>query len=287
MHILLVRGSSAVAILWSLAAQCQTRVAVPDPGVFFSECQGCPEIVVVPAGDFMMGSPYTPQKRPARKGEVPQPRAFEYERPQHKVTIAQPFAVGRREVTFDEWDQCSAAGACGYHPKDQGWGRGDRPVIDVSWEDAQDFVDWLSHKTGKRYRLPSEAEWEYAARAGTDTTFWWGDTAEKGRANCEDCGAAPTEKKTVPVGSFRPNGFGLFNVAGNAAEWVEDCWHESYRGAPPNGAAWTYNGQCRQRVLRGGSFASEANLIRSAARFRYDLDVRYYANGFRIARDLR
>ena len=140
-------------------------------------------------------------------------------------------------------------------------------------------------KTGKRYRLPSEAEWEYAARAGTNTAFWWGRTADKGHANCDDCGLAPS-RQTTPTGSFRPNGFGLFDVAGNAAEWVEDCWNETYRGAPANGAPWTA-GQCRQRVLRGGSFAGKANLVRSAARFRYDQDVRYYANGFRVVRDLQ
>jgi formylglycine-generating enzyme required for sulfatase activity len=225
-------------------------------------------MVVVPPGDFTMGGNDTP-----------------YEKPEHKVSIAQPFAIGRREVTFDEWDQCSAALACKYQPGDHGWGRGSRPVIDVSWDDAKVFLAWLAQKSGKRYRLPSEAEWEYAARAGTTTAFWWGRTADKGHANCEDCAAAPI-RQTTPSGQFRPNGFGLYDVAGNAAEWVEDCWNDTYRGAPANGTAWT-QGQCRQRVLRGGSFAGRANLIRSAARFRYDQDVRYYANGFRIARDLK
>jgi formylglycine-generating enzyme required for sulfatase activity len=265
---LLLLGLSAVAATWSVAAQCQEPAAVRDPGEVFRDCQDCPEMVVVPPGDFNMGSTDTP-----------------YTMPVHKVTIAQPFAIGRREVTFEEWDQCLAARDCKDRLDDSGWGRGTRPVINVSWDDAQVFVAWLSQKTGKRYRLPSEAEWEYAARAGTNTAFWWGRTADKGHANCEDCGAAPT-RQTTPAGSYRPNGFGLFDVAGNAAEWVEDCWNENYRGAPVNGTPWTA-GQCRQRVLRGGAFSSRANLIRSAARFRYDQGVRYYANGFRVARDLK
>lgn len=241
--------------------------AIPEPGEIFRDCAECPEMVVVPAGEFKMGSGATP-----------------YEKPEHRVAIADPFAIGRREITFDEWDLCFALGGCKYRPNDR-WGRGSRPVIDVSWDDAKAFVTWLSQKTGRRYRLPSEAEWEYAARAGTNSTFWWGRAASNGPANCEDCSSTPA-RQTLPAGSFRPNGFGLFDVAGNAAEWVEDCWNESYRGAPTDGSAWTM-GQCRQRGLRGGSFASKAGFIRSAARFRYDQDVRYYANGFRVARDLR
>jgi formylglycine-generating enzyme required for sulfatase activity len=242
--------------------------AIPDPGEIFRDCPDCSEIVVVPAGEFKMGS-----------GETI------YEKPEHRVVIANPFAIGRREITFEEWDLCFAAGGCKYRPDDHGWGRDNRPVIDVSWDDAKAFVTWLAQKTRKAYRLPSEAEWEYAARAGTNSPFWWGRAAPGGNANCEDCVATPP-RQTLPTGSFRPNGFGLFDVSGNAAEWVEDCWNESYRGAPMDGSAWTA-GQCRQRVLRGGSFASKANVIRSSARFRYDQDVRYYANGFRVARDLK
>jgi formylglycine-generating enzyme required for sulfatase activity len=238
-----------------------------EPGEIFRDCAQCPEMVVVPAGEFKMGSGATP-----------------YEKPEHRVTIDNPFAIGRREITFDEWDLCPSGG-CKYRPNDRGWGRGSRPVIDVSWDDVQAFVAWLSQKTGKRYRLPSEAEWEYAARAGTNSAFWWGRSAISGTANCEDCSSTPL-RQTLPAGSFRPNPFGLFDVAGNAAEWVEDCWNESYRGAPTDGSAWT-TGQCRQRGIRGGSFASKAGLIRSAARFKYDQDVRYYANGFRVARDMR
>jgi formylglycine-generating enzyme required for sulfatase activity len=225
-------------------------------------------MIVVPAGEFEMGSNET-----------------HFERPAHRVKIANPFAIGRYEVTFREWDLCVAAGACRYRADDHGWGRDDRPVIDVSWEDAKTFVGWLAQKTGQKYRLPSEAEWEYAARAGTKTPYWWGREAGTGHANCDGCGRK-SERKTLPAGSFPPNAFGLFDTAGNAAEWVEDCWNESYRGAPKDGSAWT-TGQCQLRVLRGGSFGSKASAIRSAARFRYDTDVRYYANGFRVARDLR
>jgi formylglycine-generating enzyme required for sulfatase activity len=268
LRFLLPLSLCAAAGVWSVAAQSQAPTAIPEPGEIFRDCPDCSEMVVVPAGEFSMGSTETV-----------------YERPEHKVKIATPFAIGRREVTFEEWDACFAAAGCKHRPDDQGWGRGNRPVIDVSWDDAKAFVTWLSQKTGKKYRLPSEAEWEYAARAGTNSSFWWGRTAGNGYANCDDC-VTPPLRTTLLTGSFRPNGFGLFDVAGNAAEWVEDCWNDSYRGAPQNSTAWT-TGQCRQRVLRGGSFASKANMVRSAARFRYDQDVRYYANGFRVARDLR
>ena len=205
--------------------------------------------------------------------------------PPHHVVIARPFAVGRREVTFAEWDLCVAAGVCKYTPSDHGWGRGERPVIDVSWEDTKQFISWLSEKSGQAYRLLTEAEWEYATRAGTVSSYWWGKDVGVGKAKCLECGGDPA-KQTVPTGSFRPNGFGLFDTSGNAAEWVQDCWNASYRGAPQDGSAWN-TGDCTLRVLRGGSFANKANAVRSASRFRYDYDVRYYANGFRVARDLK
>jgi len=225
-------------------------------------------MVVVPPGDFEMGG-----------------REMPFESPPHKVTIAASFAIARRETTFAEWDACVADGGCSHKPDDQGWGRGNRPVIDVSWQDAKSFVAWLAKKTGKNYRLPSEAEWEYAARAGTLTKFWWGKDVGKSNANCDGCGDVSLHK-TMPVGSFRPNGFGLYDTSGNAYEWVEDCWNDSFAKAPKDGTAWT-SGQCSQRVLRGGSFANNFSAATSAARFRYDLDVRYYANGFRVVRDLQ
>lgn len=260
----------SAAAVWSVAASQippPPALAAPRPGETFRDCAECPEMVVVPAGEFMMGSNETP-----------------YEKPAHKVVIASPFGIGRREITFEDWDRCFAAGGCKYSPDDHGWGRGQRPVIDISWDDAKEYLQWLSQTTKQPYRLPSEAEWEYAARAGTDSPFWWG-RAMTGNAVCQDCSAAPP-RQTMPTGSIRPNGFGLFDVAGNVAEWVEDCWNESYRGAPRDGSPWR-TGQCRQRGLRGGSFSSKMTMIRSSARFRYDQDVRYYANGFRVARDLK
>jgi formylglycine-generating enzyme required for sulfatase activity len=244
------------------------RDASLDPGETFKDCPDCPELVVVPPGDFVMGSNETP-----------------YEKPERAISIRKPFAIGRREVMFAEWDQCADAGACKHRPDDHGWGRGDRPVINVSWDDSKLFVAWLSEKTGQRYRLPSEAEWEYAARAGTKTPFWWGREAGTGRAQCDTCGNLTT-KQIVATGSFRPNGFGLYDTSGNAAEWVEDCWNDSYRNAPKDAAAST-TGDCGLRVLRGGNFLSRTTEIRSASRFRYDVDVRFYGNGFRVVRDLQ
>jgi formylglycine-generating enzyme required for sulfatase activity len=243
------------------------RSTSPEPGETFRDCADCPELVVVPPGDFVMGSNDTP-----------------YEKPEHAISIRKPFAIGRREVTFAEWDQCADAGACKHRPDDHGWGRGDRPVVNVSWDDSKLFVAWLSQKAGQRYRLPSEAEWEYAARAGTKTPFWWGKDVGAGHAQCDTCGS-PTTKQIVATGSFRPNGFGLYDTSGNAAEWVEDCWNDTYKNAPKDALPWTA-GDCRLRVLRGGNFLSKATEVRSASRFRYDVDVRYYANGFRVLRDL-
>jgi formylglycine-generating enzyme required for sulfatase activity len=141
----------------------------------------------------------------------------------------------------------------------------------------------LSKKTGHVYRLPSEAEWEYAARARTGTSYWWGREVGAREANCRECRTGESER-TFPVGSFKPNAFGLYDTAGNVAEWVEDCWNDDYKGAPTNGAAWT-KGDCRLRVLRGGSFDSQAQYVKSHARFRYDADVPYSANGFRVVRE--
>lgn len=245
-----------------------TQQPVPLPGEVFRDCPDCPELVVVPAGDFDMGSRETP-----------------YTSPSHRVSIAASFAIGRREITFAEWDACANDGTCKTRGDDHGWGRGSQPVIGISWEDARAFAAWISQKTGRKYRLPTEAEWEYAARAGTTSTFWWGKDVGRGNANCEDCDATALHK-TMPVGSFRPNGFGLYDTSGNAYEWVEDCWNDNYAKAPKDGSAWV-TGQCGQKVLRGGSFANKANASTSAARFRYDLDVRYYANGFRLVRELQ
>jgi formylglycine-generating enzyme required for sulfatase activity len=238
-----------------------------NPGDSFRDCKECGEVVVVPAGSFDMGS------------------STEYENPVHRVTISKPFAIGRNEVTFDEWESCVNDGGCKYRPDDRNWGRGNRPVVNVSWMDAKAFVTWLSQKTGQTYRLPTEAEWEYAARGGTNTPYWWGRDLGTGNANCRDCKTG-NPQQTLAVGSYKANSFGLHDTAGNVAEWVEDCWNDNYRGAPRDGSAWL-KGDCRLRVLRGGAFDSTARYLRSSSRFRYDSDVRYSANGFRVLRELQ
>ena len=211
---------------------------------------------------------------------------------QHRVTIAYPFAVGKFEVTFDEWEACVKEGGCGgYRPSDQGWGRGRRPVIDISWENAKAYVNWLSHKTGKSYRLLSESEWEYAARAGTTTRFSFGDTLSPSQANYDgsDDGSGPSNvnrQKTMPVGSFPANGFGLHDMHGNVSEWVEDCWHDEYDASTPtDGSAWLA-GKCGGHVMRGGSWEDSQVELRSAARVGEFKDQSSYTDGFRIARSL-
>ena len=229
------------------------------PGTKFRDCPECPELVVVPSGSYMMGSPSSESGR------------YDNEGPVHRVRIGRPFAVGVYEVTFGEWDACVSGGGCGrYRPSDEGWGRGRRPVINVSWDNAKAYVGWLSRKTGEEYRLLSESEWEYVARAGTRTAYWWGDEIGRNRANCRDCGSRWDGKQTAPVGSFSANGFGLYDVHGNVWEWVEDCWE----------------GDCGRRVLRGGSWLNYPRDLRSAFRIRYTSGDRINLLGFRVARTL-
>jgi formylglycine-generating enzyme required for sulfatase activity len=239
----------------------------------FRDCEQCPEMVVVPAGSFLMGSPETEAGRAPTEG------------PQHRVTVSRPFAAGRYEVTFDEWDACVAAGGCVRHARDEGWGRGRRPVINVSWNDAQEYVTWLSGLTGKAYRLLSEAEWEYAARAGSATTYPWGDEPGIGHGNFEGSGSPWSGLETAPVGSFEPNAFGLHDVIGNVWERVQDCRNESYAGAPDDGSAWE-SGDCDLRMLRGGSWVDKPASARVAFRLRSHPDYRNHFNGFRVARTL-
>ena len=241
-----------------------------EPGEVMRDCPECPEMVLVPAGEFTMGSPADEPDRVYNEG------------PQRKVTIAAPFWVGRYEVTFAEWDACVAAGGCSTKPDDEGWGRANRPVIHVSWKDAKEYVGWLSQETGKTYRLLSEAEWEYSARARSTTAFWWGKDVGKGNANCDGCGSE-WDRKTAPVGSFKANDFGLYDTAGNVWEWVEDCWNVSYRRAPTDGSSWL-EGDCTYRGLRGGAWYYEPDLVRSARRDGGNPDIRNPAIGFRIAR---
>ena len=225
------------------------------PADTFQECSKCPVMVVVPASSFTMGSPSSEIDHRPDEG------------PQHTVMIAQQFSVGKFEVTFDEWDACTADGGCnGYRPSDGIWGRGRRPVINVSWDNAKAYVAWLSEKTGKTYRLLTEAEYEYATRAGTTTAYPWGNAIGKNNANCDGCGGQWDNKETAPVGSFEPNQFGLYDMVGNVWAFVEDCYHENYDGAPTDGSAWI-GGDCSHgNVARGGSWGNAGDLLRSAMR---------------------
>ena len=249
------------------------------PGAVFRDCGECPEMVVVPAGTFRMGSPSSEEGRRNSEG------------PRHRVTIDKPFAVGIYEVTFAEWDACVADGNCGRRLDDLGWGRGDHPVIHVSWSNAQRYVRWLSDKTGEVYRLLSEAEWEYVARAGTATPFHIGETISTDQANYNGlvsygAGAKGVHRrKTVPVGTFPANGFGIHDVHGNVREWVQDCWNDTYVGAPADGSAWQ-QGVCTNRVVRGGSWRSFPSAVRSAARYGDGVGFPSDHVGFRVARML-
>jgi formylglycine-generating enzyme required for sulfatase activity len=206
------------------------------------------------------------------------------EGPQHDVKFSRLFAVGRFPVTFAEWDECVKEKGCdNYRPKDQGWGRGGQPVINVSWIDAKAYVNWLSKKTAHTYRLLSEAEREYAARAGTVTPFWLGSTILTKDANFNGGDKGEYRRRTASVQTFEPNNWGLYQVHGNVWEWVEDCWHDSYNGAPADGSAWTTEGDCARRVLRGGSWANAQYLLRSAMRGSYGQEKRISNAGFRVA----
>lgn len=254
-------------------------------------CLFCPEMVVVPAGNFSMGS--TSSEIAAVKKEF-NSNWYDNEGPQHRVTIQRPFAVGRFAVTFAEWDACLADGGCnGHKPSDQGWGRDKQPVINVSWDDAKGYAAWLSRKTGKTYRLLSEAEREYAARAGTTTAFWWGPSISTRQANYDGnfsyAGSPKGEyrQRTLPVDSFEANPWGLYQVHGNVWEWMEDCWHDSYQGAPGDGSAWATNcSDAGRRVVRGGSWYSYPRFLRSANRYWFTTVDRVSFLGFRLARTL-
>jgi formylglycine-generating enzyme required for sulfatase activity len=244
------------------------------PGDSFKECRDCPEMIVVPAGRFMMGS---------SEGQ-----GNDSERTRHEVTIAKPFAVSKFAVTFDEWDACVGQGDCAKAVGDSGWGRGRRPVINVSWNDAQTYVKWLVKATGKPYRLLSEAEYEYAARAGSMTAYPWGDDIKldgQAMGNCNGCGSQWDGKETAPVGSFAANRFGLYDMVGNAFEWTEDCKNQSYQGAPADGSPWT-SGNCKLRVVRGGSWLDSPAGLRPANRIGDSPGFRVNLVGFRVARTL-
>ena len=207
---------------------------------------------------------------------------------QHPVTV-RSFWIGKYEVTFDEYLAFVLDNRDFKPPPDQGWGRGSRPVINVNWEEAQAYAAWLSKVTGKAFRLPTEAEWEYAARANSTKHYWWGDDVNEGGkvwANCANCGSEWDNQKTAPVGSFSENGFGLHDMHGNVWEWVEDDWHESYKGAPNDGSAWTDKSRGSLRVLRGGSWDGDAQNCRSAVRFGNRPGYRNGSVGFRLSRSV-
>ena len=264
-------------VLIALAAE---FVPARSPGDVFRDCKSCPQMVVVPAGDFMMGSPSSEEDR------------NDDESPRHRVTISKPFAVGKYEITFSQWDACVTEGGCSHRPSDESWGRSERPVINVNWNDTKEYVKWLSGKTGNQYRLLSESEWEYVARAGTTGPFHFGRTISTDQANYDGrvvYGSGRKgvfREKTVSVGSFPSNGYGLHDVHGNVWEWVEDCWHASYAGAPKDGGAWTTGGYCTDRVLRGGSWLSDPRHVRAANRDGNETGVRFDTIGFRVARTL-
>ncbi|MBK1838510.1 SUMF1/EgtB/PvdO family nonheme iron enzyme [Azospirillum sp. YIM B02556] len=236
-------------------------------GNSFQDCPTCPVLVRVPAGGFMMGND---------KGDPS-------ERPVHRVTIAKPFALGMYEVTVGEWRACIQDGGCTDMPRMVNATDG-TPVHNLHWQDAQAYVAWLSRKTGQRYRLPSEAEWEFAARAGTATPYWWG-TEEGIHADCDDCGGPHEHLTPAAAGSYKANPFGLHDMNGGVAEWVADCWNKNYQGAPADGSAWS-QGNCRKRMLRGGSWRDKLEAINDTMRNSYDVDVRYLTNGFRVAREV-
>ena len=257
------------------------------PGDTFRECAAapgqdlCPQMVAVPAGSFVMGSPAGEHDRLANEG------------PQHKVTIRRPFAVSKFEITFAEWDTCVTYGDCEAQISDAGWGRGPQPVIYVTFDQAQQYVAWLSRITGKPYRLLTEAEYEYAARAGSQTAYPWGNDVGQNHEDCRGCGSRWDGEEPAPVGSFAANAFGLFDMVGNVWEWVDDCYHSSYEivtpkdkmDAPADGSSWR-DGNCNFHVVRGGSWAVDPGRLRSASRDRTVNSGGNFNLGFRVARTL-
>ena len=244
-----------------------------EPGSTFRDCGRCPLMVVIPSGTFLMGSMDDEEWRDSDEG------------PHFSVTFGRPFAIGKYEVTFKEWNACVDAGECRHRPDDHGWGTGDRPVINVSWEDAQSYLGWLNRLTNETYRLPSEAEWEYAARADEETRYSFGEKIGKNKANCRDSHCDDNFAKTSPVGSFPPNAFGLHDVHGNVWEWTADSWQAGYWETPSDGSSWNSSEETK-RVVRGGSWSSGSEDLRSANRWANYPSNRLNHIGFRVARSL-
>lgn len=254
------------------AAAAPPVVAAGPPakaGAELTDCPECPVLISIPAGSFTMGS---------NSSDVS-------EKPAHQVTVHTPFAIGKYEVTVAQWNSCADANACPrLSPASNSLASG--PVRDVSWDDAQVYVKWLTASTGKPYRLPTEAEWEYAARAGTSSRYWWGEQMAVGKANCKDCGPPWRADAPGQAGSFAPNPWGLYDVNGSVWEWVSDCWHNSFKDAPSDAKAWEAP-DCSVRVIRGGSWREGAAYMVSSSRFKYDASVRHAQNGFRVARAIK
>ena len=288
------------AAVWTAVLLTLTPSLAADerrPSESFRDCPQCPELLVVPAGTYLMGKDGGAKR----------------EGPAHRVTIGSAFAIGKYEATFDEWEVCIEEGGCKVMimgpaplgkrevsfaewkacltddqcqalPDDHKWGRGRHPVMNINFSEAEDFVRWLSRKTGHVYRLPTEAEWEYAARGGTSTAYSWGDEVGSDNANCRTC--APTKShKTFPVGSYKPNPFGLYDVHGNVWEWVQDCWYPSHEGAPADGSARLAD-TCKYRTTRSGSWYYVSTNVRSTYRARFNPRAFSYGIGLRVLREL-
>jgi formylglycine-generating enzyme required for sulfatase activity len=224
-----------------------------------------PEMISLQGGKFAMGSNLDPSEAPV-----------------HPVSI-KPFAISKSVVTVRAWSQCVAASACSLVPTDED---PDAPVTNVSFNDAQQFIGWLTQTTQKNYRLPTEAEWEYAARGGTRTKYWWGDDLQPGMVNCKGCNGDQNARQAAKVEDIKPNPFGLYDMGGNVAQWVSDCWHKNYQGAVADGSAWVDPGYCIFHVIRSGSWRNAPNDVRPASRDYYDGRIRYPMHGFRVARSL-
>ena len=250
------------------AQRAAEEAAAREAAILEAVLANLPDMVVIPAGTYRMGC-------------VSGRQCNTYERPVHEVRVPS-FALSRHEVTFARWDVCVEYGPCGWSG-DEGWGRGDRPVIYVSWHEAQDYASWLSSVTGESYRLPSEAEWEYAARAGTETAYFWGSRIGSGNANTNT--GRFNVRGTTRVGAFSPNAFGLYDMVGNIREWVQDCWNTTYNGAPIDGSPWE-DGDCTIRGARGGTWGSGAESSRIAARSAWEPDRQENYLGFRLAKTI-
>jgi formylglycine-generating enzyme required for sulfatase activity len=273
-------------LLLASAVFCPLAIAAePAPGGSLRDCEQCPELIVIRPASFVMGSPAE------EKGRHP-------DEVQHQVKLSKPFAIGRFEVSFDEWGACVAAQACSM-PADENWGRGKRPVINITWAEAIAYTTWLSGITAQRYRLPTEAEWEFAARAGTVKARFWGNVPDRAcefgnvadksylkkyvLGDIHDCDDG-TATGTVAVGSFKPNPWGLHDVVGNVWEWLADC-HGAYEDAPTDGTAAEHR-NCSKRIVRGGSWYNGPLNSRLAKRFEIEPTVRNSGVGLRVLREL-